>query len=214
MTQKDIVIVGSGGAARDVKWLIEECNRYEKRWNIIGWISQEPIGTVISGLPVIGDDDWLLKYTKPIDAVVAVGSGKLRKKIVSLLKKNPCISFPNIIAPTAELSDSVTLGEGAIISAKTIMTVDIKIGAFFFCNVACIIEHDCAFGAFVTLSPGSIICGNVTLGEGVTIGTGASIIQGISVGEYSTVGAGATVIRDIDKNCTSVGVPAKILEKR
>lgn len=214
MTQKDIVIVGSGGLAREVKWLIEECNKTGTKWNILGWVSNEIPGTVISGLPVIGNDEWLLEYNKSVNVAIAIGSGNLRKKIVSSLKKNPNISFPKLIAPSAEVSDSVILGEGSIITAKSILTVDIEIGSFFFCNLACTIGHDCVIYDFVTLNPGCNISGNVILNEGVTIGTGASIIQGLSVGEYTTIGAGAAVIRNIDKNCTAVGVPAKVLEKR
>ena len=120
MTRKDIAIIGSGGLAREVRWLIEECNKNQNRWNILGWISKEEPGTIIAGLPVLGDDDWLVEHDAPIDVAVSVGSGALRKKIVSYLRKNPAISFPVIVSPTAELSDSVMLGEGSIITSKCI----------------------------------------------------------------------------------------------
>ena len=65
-------------------------------------------------LQVLGDDDWLLAYSEPIDVVVSVGDGKLRKEIVERLRQNPNISFPTIIAPSAEVSPYVELGEGSI----------------------------------------------------------------------------------------------------
>ena len=213
MGKKDIVIVGSGGFAREVRWLIEECNRYQKRWNILGWVSDENTRTIISDLPVLGSDEWLSNYNKPIDVVISVGNGNLRKKIANSYRKNPNINFPNIIAPTASLSDSVELGTGCIITAQSILTVDIKIGNFFICNLACTIGHDCNFGDFVTLFPGAHISGNVTLGDGVSIGTGASLIQGISVGEEAFIGAGAAVVKNIPQKCVAVGVPAKPLER-
>lgn len=213
MTRKDIAIIGSGGLAREVRWLIEECNKNQNRWNILGWISKEEPGTIIAGLPVLGDDDWLVEHDAPIDVAVSVGSGALRKKIVSYLRKNPAISFPVIVSPTAELSDSVMLGEGSIITSKCILTVDMTIGEFFFCNLACTVGHDCVFENYVTLNPGVNVSGNVTLKECVTIGTGTAIIQGLTIGENTIVGAGASVVRDIPANCTAVGVPAKPLEK-
>ncbi len=212
MPRRDIVFIGSGGLAREVRWLIEDCNRKDDRWNIIGWISKEKVGTIISGLPVLGDDDWLIKREEPIDVVVSVGSGALRRKIVKELEQNKKITFPTIISPSAELSDSVKLGEGSIIAAKSILTVDIEIGAFFYCNLACTVGHDCRFKDYVTLNPGTNISGDVNLGECVTIGTGSSIIQGLSIGDNTIIGAGSTVIRDIPPNCTAVGVPAQPLD--
>lgn len=209
MNSVDIAIIGSGGLAREVRWLIDECNRRQNRWNILGWISKEKPGTVIEGLPVLGDDDWLIKYEGPIDVAVSVGSGKLRRKIVTYLQRNSNISFPTIISPSAEISDSVIFGKGAIIAAKSILTVNVEIGDFFFCNLACTVGHDCKFGDYVTLNPGVNISGNVALGECATIGTGASIIQGLSVGKNAFIGAGATVVRDIEEGYTVVGVPAK-----
>ena len=213
MKKKDIVIIGSGGLAREVRWLIEECNKVQNRWNLLGWISKESPGTVITGLPVLGDDDWLLNHDTPIDVAVSIGNGPLRKKIVSYLRNNTELSFPVIISPSAELSDSVTLGEGSIITSKCILTVDITIGEFFFCNLASTVGHDCIIESFVTLNPGVNVSGNVILKECVSIGTGATINQGLTVAENSIVGAGAAVVNNIPANCTAVGIPAKPLER-
>ena len=211
---KNLVLIGTGGLAREVRWLIEECNKVrDNKWNVLGWVSKEPAGTMVAGLPVLGDDDWLVSCEKPVDVALSVGDGRLRRKIVETLKKNTNISFPRIISPSAELSESVTIGEGSIITSKCILTVDIEIGDFFFCNLACTVGHDCKFGDFVTLNPGVNVSGNVCLKDCVSVGTGVSIIQGITVGEGTTIGAGAAVVRNIEPNCTAVGVPAKAMEK-
>lgn len=211
---EDIVLVGSGGFAREVRWLIEECNKIENKWNILGWISKEVPGTEISGLPVLGDDDWLMEYNKPINVAVSIGSGSLRKKIVERYKSNSNIMFPNIIAPTASVGRTVKMGCGCIITAQNVLTVDTIIGNFFISNLATTIGHDCQIGDYVTLCPGAHISGGVTLGNFTTVGTGASIIQELSVGDNSFIGAGAAVVRNVPENCTVVGVPARILEKK
>ncbi len=213
MGKRDIVIIGSGGLAKEVRGVIGNCNRNQDRWNILGWVSKEAPGTLIDELPVLGDDDWLLGYDSPIDVAVSVGDGNLRKKIVLTLKENKNISFPTIISPSAELAYSVRIGEGSIIMAKSVLTVDIEIGDFFVCNPACTVSHECKFKDYVTLNPGSNIAGNVSLGECVSIGIGASIIQGLSVGDHTMIGAGAVVINDIPSDSTAVGVPARVLEK-
>lgn len=211
---KDIVIIGSGGFAREVKWLIEECNAQQNVWNILGWISQEKSGTMISNLPVLGNDEWLLRYRRPVDVALSIGSGELREKIVAVYQKNENIHFPNIISPNVAISNTVKMGKGCIITARNVLTVDINIGDFFICNLSCTIGHDCIIGNYVTLFPGAHISGNVTLNDGVSIGTGASIIQGITIGENTFIGAGAAVVRDIPASCTAVGVPARPIEKR
>lgn len=213
MEKRDIAIIGTGGMAREVRWVIEDLNSVEDMWNILGWVSKEEPGSMVAGLPVLGDDDWLLAHDKPIDVALSVGSGSLRKKIVSYLRQNEKISFPSIIARSAEVSNYVKLGEGAIIMNKSLLTVDIEVGDFFLCNYGCTVGHDCKFEDYVTLNPGARISGAVHMEECSTVGVGASIIQGLSIGKNSFVGAGAAVIRDIGDNCTAVGVPAKPLEK-
>ena len=210
---EDIVLVGSGGFAREVRWLIKECNKSDKIWNVLGWISKEEQGKEVDGLPVLGDDEWLLRYDKPINVVLSVGSGSLREKLVTVYSQNENIKFPNIIAPNASISESVKFGKGCIIAANSVFTVDITIGDFFVSNLASTIGHDCIIGDYVTLYPGSHVSGCVSLGKGVSVGTGASIIQGLSVGDNTFIGAGAAVIRNLPDNCTAVGVPAKPLVK-
>lgn len=211
---ENLVIVGSGGFAREVYWLIQECNKVRNTWNVLGWVSNEEPGTLISGLPVLGDDNWIINYEEKINAVIAIGDGKLRKKIFDKYKINPNIAFPNIIAPSVIMSDSVRMGQGCIIAAMNVFTVDIQIGDFLICNLSSTVGHDCIIGDFVTIFPGAHISGNVQLKDCSSIGTGANIIQGIEIGKNTFIGAGAAVIKNIPDDCTAVGVPAKPLERR
>ena len=213
MEKKDLIIIGTGGMAREVRWVIEECNKIEEKWNILGWVSQEKAGLIVAELPILGGDDWLLSYNKPVDVVIAIGNGIIRKNIAKKYSKNPYINFPNIIAPSAEVSRWVKLGKGAIIMNKSVMTVDIEAGDFFLCNYGCTIGHDCKFEDFVTINPGVKISGSVSIEECSTVGVGASVIQGIYIGKEAFVGAGAVVIRDVEDGSTVVGVPAKPLDK-
>lgn len=211
---KEIVLIGSGGFAREIAWLLEENNRYKEEWNLLGFISEEEPGSVIGNYKVLGNDDWLLKQKQDIHAACCIGDGAVRRRILSKLKKNPKIHYPNLIARQAEISDSVKLGEGCIITTGSVLTVDIKVGNFFISNLGSTIGHDCIIEDYVTLNPGSHISGNVRLESGVSIGTGAVVIQGVTVGENVTVGAGAAVIRELPPGCVAVGVPARPVIRR
>ena len=107
------------------------------------------------------------------------------------------------------MSDSVIIGEGSIVCAHTIITVNITIGKHVIVNLDCTIGHDAVLNDFVTVYPGVNISGNTDIGYASELGTGMQIIQGKKIGERSIVGAGAVVIRDIPEKCTAVGSPAK-----
>lgn len=36
MEKRDIAIIGTGGMAREVRWVIEDLNSVEDKWNILG----------------------------------------------------------------------------------------------------------------------------------------------------------------------------------
>lgn len=210
---KPLILIGTGGMAREVRWIIEEINKEVKRWHILGWVSNESEGEMMAGLPILGDDNWLLDYGEPVDVVVSVGEGELRGEISKRLKQNPNISFPTIIAPSAEVSPYIKLGEGSIIMNKSLLTVDIEAGDFLLCNYGCSIGHDCKICDYVTINPGARVSGAVVIGEKSTVGAGATIIQNINIGSNVMIGAGATVIRDVKSEYTVVGVPAKPIIK-
>ena len=142
--------------------------------------------------------------------MVAVGASRIREKIVSNMKTvNPEIKFGRVIDPSVEISDLVTIGEGTIICAHTIITVNIKIGSHVIINLDCTVGHDAIIKDFATLYPSVNVSGITNIGHAAELGTGMQIIQGKSIGDYSIVGAGAVVVKNIPEKCTAVGSPAK-----
>ena len=120
---KKIVVVGSGEFAREVKWLVERINHAENIWDFLGFIDND-----VSNPDVIGNDEYMLSAREELYAVVAIGSPDIRKRIVEKYKRNPKIYFANLIDPSVIMSDSLDLGEGNIVCAGNILTVDITIG--------------------------------------------------------------------------------------
>ena len=208
---KDLIIFGAGGFGREVAWAVERNNKVTPTWNLLGFIDgDESIqNTTINGYPVLGRDDDVRKY---LDAyyVIAVGASRTREKIVNNMKSiNPNFKFGTVIDPSVEKSDFVTIGEGTIICAHTIITVNISIGNHVIINLDCTIGHDAVLNDFVTLYPSVNVSGITNIGHAVELGTGMQIIQGKNIGKYSIVGAGAVVVKDIPEKCTAVGSPAK-----
>lgn len=207
---KDLIIFGAGGFGREVAWAVERQNRVSPTWNLLGFVDDEKVqGTEINGYKVLGKTQDVGKYP---DAyfVCAVASSKDREKIVNNMKAaNSNIKFGTVIDPSAELSDLVTIGEGTIICAHAIITVNISIGSHVIINLDCTIGHDAILKDYVTLYPSVNVSGTTNIGHAVELGTGTQIIQRKSVGDYSIVGAGAVIVKDIPEKCTAVGCPAK-----
>ena len=208
---KDLIIIGASGFGREVAWLVERINKVEPTWNLMGFIDDnaEIQNTEINGYRVLGTSDDVFKYSDSY-YVCAVGASRTREKIINKVKQvNPNIKFDTVIDPTVEVSDLVTIGEGTIICANTIMTVNISIGSHVIINLDCTVGHDAILNDFVTLYPSVNVSGMTNIGYCSELGTGMQIIQGKTVGEYSIVGAGAVVVKDIPAKCTAVGSPAK-----
>lgn len=73
------------------------------------------------------------------------------------------------------LSKRISIGEGTIIGARTIATVDIKIGKHVIINLDCTLEHDDVIEDFVTIYPSVNLSGNVIVGECCELGTGIQV---------------------------------------
>lgn len=211
---KDIVIIGASGFAKEILFLLERINKQQKTWNILGFVDNDlETDTRIMGYPVAGDDAWLAGQTEPLAAVCAVGSPLLKQKIIRKFLDNPNISFPAVIDPSVILSSHVNLGQGCIICAGSILTVDIVFGDFVTVNLDCTIGHDVRIKEYTTVYPSANISGNVTIGAMSEIGTGTHIIQGITVADHVIFGAGTVVIKNVNESGTLVGNPARMIKK-
>lgn len=212
--RKKIYVVGSGGFGREVLWLIERINQVHPTWKIEGIIDDniEQYNKNINGYRVLGGCDYFDDIEEEVFIVIAIGSPKVREKIVKKLEEYPNIRFAKIIDPTVILSEKVEIGEGTIICAGTIITVNINIGKHVIINLDCTIGHDSILEDYTTVLPSVNLSGNTITQKYSTLGTGAKIIQGISIGSNVMVGAGSVIIRDIPSNCTVVGNPGKIIK--
>ena len=119
---KDIVIIGAGGFGREVAWLIEDINKVNNEWNIVGFVDDNKSiqGTEINGYKVVGDIDWLKE--QELFVVNAIGDPIIKKKVMDRLdgSKN---QYPVLIHPSVIYSESVNFGEGSIVCAGNIITV-------------------------------------------------------------------------------------------
>jgi len=213
-------IIGAGGFAREVDWLIEDIYRHHRvdyrPRNFVASDFDEQVGQTINGKVVLSESEFFQKYASDSTlCFIGVGDPGIKQELCLKLKRTvKRAEFPNLIHPGVSYDkrkEKVSLGEGNIICSNTIITTDVTIGNFVTINVACTVGHDCLIGDFVTLSPGVNLSGRVHLDECVFIGTGAHIIERIQVISNTVIGAGATVVRNIEIPGTYVGTPTKMI---
>jgi len=194
----------------------------------LGFVSndKEKQGQLINGVPILGDDGWLLKTIKdtPIPQSIALGieQPRIKRKIVQLLGKND-VDYPNLIHPNVVMpnmyntqweSMGMKIGDGNIICAGSVLTCGVKIGEHTTINMASIIGCDVEIGNYVSIGSGvSLPCGN-KICEGSNIETGTRVLNNVNIGKWSCVKTGAIVSCDVEDNTVAMGLPAKMIKQK
>jgi len=211
---KKIAIFGGGGFGREIQMLIEQINSATPKWNFIGFFDDGvEKNKYINNSPILGGINELNQFNEELDIVFAIGNPITKKKIIAKLN-NVKLSYPILIHPNVQIGSSkyVIIGEGCIITAGTIITVNITIGKHVILNLGCTVGHDTIIGDYSSFMPSVNISGEVVISDCVYVGTGAKIINQLEIGENTIIGAGAVVSKSLPANCTAVGVPAKIVK--
>jgi len=205
-----IAIIGAGGFGREVKCLIDDINKSNLTYEIIGFFDDGvEKGKFVNGLPVLGTIKAINNIGYNLNLVLGIGIPAIKEKVISSIL-NPQVVFPTIIHPSAIISnDDVSIGKGTIICAGNIITCNIKLKDFITINLNCTIGHDSMIKDFSSFMPSVNISGEVIIEKNVYIGTGAKVINQLSIGANTIVGAGAVVSKTLPSNCTAVGIPAK-----
>lgn len=202
---KKVILIGAGGHAKVIADIIQQNQEY----CIAGLVaSKKEVG--FFEIPVVGTDDDLKDlFDRGIQcAFVAIGDGKIRRRIMNCLEK---IGYEiiNVISQQAVISARAKLGKGIAVMPGAVINADTVIEDGCIINTNASVDHDNYVGEFTHIAPGCAVAGFNRIGKNCFFGIGSRVIDRIVIGDNTIVGAGSVVIRDVMGDCTVVGTPAR-----
>lgn len=206
-----LILYGAGGLGRELLAVVRRCGRIA-----LGFVDDaDTAGTMVNGIPVLGNGEWLVSNRPDAEVLVAIGEPSVKMTIVRKLEHAGSIRFcAALVDPAAHLLDSITirLGTGSVITAGCVLTTGITVGDHVLINLNTTVGHDTVIGNFASVMPGCSLSGQVTIGSAVLIGSGATVLNKINIGNNCMIGAGSVVNHDVAPDRKVVGVPARELK--
>jgi len=177
-----------------------------------GLVDSSLVGSRVFDIPVLGDDEWLLKQN-PSTTTLVNGLGITKNSIIgrkTLFEQfqNKGFDFLSICHPSAVVSQFTTIERGAQIMAGVHVQCGVFVGCNSVLNTCSSIDHDCIIAEHSFIGPNSTLCGQVRIEKNVLVGAGAVILPGITVGEGAIVAAGAVVTKNVLPDTCVYGNPA------
>lgn len=206
-----LVVIGAGGHGRALAELAGLAG-----WQVVGFLDAAPQALHPGRLPVWAED------TTPRGGVpslpgganaVALGIGDNAARR-DAARRYAGWHQPPLVHPTASVSPSASIGEGAVVFPGAVVHTGASIGPAVVVNTSAVVEHDCRVGDGAHVAPGAVLCGGVRVGAGALVGAGAVVLPGVEVGEDAVIGAGSVVTTPVAAGKTVAGNPARSTDSR
>lgn len=213
---KSLVILGAGGAARELYWFVQDTHPGIS----IAFVDDVSDATEVEiagdHVPVV--KDWNFSRLDPAAArggfrqfIVGVAEPPTKKVLVAKALAAGLEPAPTIIHPRAIVRPDCEIGRGGAIVAHSQLTTHATLGDYVLVLDSTIGHHD-VVGSWTTVYPGCRVSGDVTVGARVLLGAGTVVRPGVRIADGVVTGAMACVVKDIlEPDITVVGVPARKL---
>ncbi len=147
--------------------------------------------------PILGGINDFIPDSASQAVVVAIGSVKSRKAVITKLSKAG-VCMPAYIHESAMVSESAMISEGVIVCPFSIINAHAYLAKGVVVNVHCSVGHEAMVGDFSILSPYAALNGCASIGLNCFLGTRSTIYPGVSIGNGCVVDSHAGVRSNVN----------------
>jgi UDP-N-acetylbacillosamine N-acetyltransferase len=211
--KQKLIIWGASGHAL----VVADTVRLQREYEIVGFlddINPDRKNAKFCGSCILGGQEQLIPLLEQKVNHIIFGFGDCKARLeLSRIVKELGFSLATAVHPSATIANDVSVGEGTLIVAGSVVSPGVSIGENVIINTHAGIGHGSVIEDGVHIAPGVNLAGDVHIGRGTWVGIGTSIATGIRIGSNSLIGVGAVVVKDIPNGVVAYGVPARIMRK-
>lgn len=208
---RPLVILGSGGYAQELLWIVDDVNACEPAWEFLGFVdpgAPDRKGQVLYDRPILGGfDDATRRVPASVSFACGIGDPAVRMK--------ECVAAERLgwqavalVHPSVIVAKHVEIGAGTILGAGSIVAPYARLGRHCAVNLAVSVGHNTSIGDYSVISPGARILGHATIEERVFIGTNATVYLRRRVGAGASLGANSFLVTNLSAGRSAIGIPA------
>ena len=209
LLSKEALILGSGGHAESVLGLVKASSSGLRP---TAYISRRKETT--GPFKHLTRIEWTEIASTDIVLLNGVGvslAAEARWRLYSEGLEFGC-SESNLVANSAVVDETATLGRGVQIFQMAIVQTGSSIGDGVVLGARSVVEHNSHISRGAFVAPGALILGGAFVDEFSIIHAGAIVLPGVRIGEGSILGAGSVALSDIPEGQVHVGNPAAYLK--
>jgi sugar O-acyltransferase (sialic acid O-acetyltransferase NeuD family) len=216
VTSPELLLVGSGGFARETAEAVRALNAVRPTWDLKGFLDDDPSreGEIVGGLPVLGPSD--LVYERP-DARIVICTGRpdnyVSRRMIAERLGLEHERYATIVHPAATVGTTCRIGGGSVLLANVDLTADVEVGRHVAVMPQVVLTHDVRVEDYATLGSGVRVGGAARIAENAYIGSGACVRERLTIGERAMIGMGAMVTRDVPPERLWYGAPARDVDR-
>lgn len=206
---KKLIIVGAGGYAQELLWIVDDLNAQSPVWDFLGFVDPKAASTerrqhydrpVLASWPEISNGG-------EIYFACGIGTPAARRSECEAAERRGYLPA-TLIHPSVIRARHVEIGAGTVVGAGSILAPYARLGRHCSLNLGVTIGHDSSVGDYCVLSPGVQVLGAAQLGKQVFLGANATIYIKRRVGDGAIVGANSFLLTNLAAGASVIGVPA------